>query len=92
MQTCAADLRQFIVDNFLFGQLSEQFAFTDEDSFLDRGIIDSTGILELVAFLEQKYKITIGDDELIPENFDSITRVAKYVGSKLQPSSGVYAQ
>ena len=92
MEPLTAELRTFITDNFLYGDASDAFAFTDDDSFQERGIVDSTGVLELVCHLQERYAITIDDDELIPENFDSITRVAKYVGSKLQPASGVYAQ
>jgi acyl carrier protein len=69
----------FIVENFLFGD-GEQL--TNETSFLDSGIIDSTGILELITFLEETYNITIEDDELIPENLDSLNNVVKFIGQK----------
>src|SRR2546423_13176290 len=60
------DIRRFIVDNFLFGQGGDQLA--DHDSLLDKGLIDSTGVLELVTFLEQRFQIHIEDQELVPEN------------------------
>jgi acyl carrier protein len=76
------ELRQFIVDNFLFGRADE--ALAGNDSLLERGIIDSTGVLELVGFLEQKYGITIQDEELVPENLDSIDRLVRFVSRKVE--------
>ena len=73
-------IRQFVIDNFLFGN-SE--GLEDETSFLDEGIIDSTGVLELVTFLEETYSIRIDDGELIPENLDSINNVVKFIGKKI---------
>lgn len=70
----------FIVDNFLFGDGEN---LTNETSFLDSGIIDSTGILELVTFLEETYNIQIEDDELVPENLDNLNNVAKYLEQKI---------
>ena len=72
-------IRQFIVENFLFG---EDGNLQDKTSFLESGIIDSTGILELVGFLEEKFEISVADDELIPENLDSIANVVGYLGKK----------
>ena len=72
-------VHEFIVENFLFGD-GEQL--TNETSFLDSGIIDSTGILELITFLEETYNIKIEDDELIPENLDSLNNVVKFIGQK----------
>jgi acyl carrier protein len=74
------DLRQFIVENFLFGK--QDAPLSSSDSLLEQGIIDSTGVLELVSFLEQKYRITIQDDELVPENLDSIDRLVGFVSRK----------
>lgn len=72
-------IRSFIVDAFLFGQ---DDGFADDASFLEKGIIDSTGVLELVAHLEATYGITVNDDELIPENLDSLSAVCRYVSRK----------
>jgi len=72
-------IRQFIVENFLFG---EDGNLEDATSFLESGIIDSTGILELVSFMEEKFGISVADDELVPENLDSIANVAAYLGRK----------
>ena len=73
-------IHEFIVENFLFGD-GEQL--TNETSFLDSGIIDSTGILELITFLEETYNIKIEDDELIPENLDNLNSVAKFIEQKI---------
>lgn len=74
------EMRQFIVDNFLFGDKDSKFS--NDDSFLERGIIDSTGVLELVSFLEEKYKIKIMDNELVPENLDSISCLVRFIDRK----------
>ena len=72
-------IREFIVENFLFGDAN---GLNDDTSFLEEGIIDSTGILELVTFLEDKFSITVSDEELVPENLDSINNVTAYLGRK----------
>ena len=73
-------IRAFIIENFLFGN---DDGLKDETSFLEEGIIDSTGVLELVNFLEEDFDITIDDEELIPENLDSISNVTSYLEKKL---------
>lgn len=73
-------VRNFVVENFLFGDAS--VIIDDGMSFLENGIIDSTGVLELVDFLEQTYSITIEDEELIPENLDSIEKVVGFLERK----------
>lgn len=77
----AREIREFVLTNFLFGQ--EGTGLAEDQSFLESGIIDSTGVLELVAFLEQRYGIAVGDRELLPENLDSIRNVTGFVASKL---------
>jgi acyl carrier protein len=72
-------IRNFIIDNFLFG---EDDGFSDDASLLDEGIIDSTGVLELVTFLENTFSISIDDEELVPENLDSIKNASKFVDKK----------
>lgn len=79
-QSLELEIRRFIVDTFLFGEGGDQFA--DGDSLLDQGIIDSTGVLELVAFLDETYGIGVADQELIPDNFDSIEKLAAFVERK----------
>jgi len=73
-------IRAFIVENFLFGN---DDGLKDDSSFLDEGIIDSTGILELVSFLEEEFNIAVEDEELIPENLDSIVNVTAYLEKKM---------
>jgi acyl carrier protein len=74
------DVRAFVVSNFLFGV---DTGLPADRSFLSSGIIDSTGVLELVAFLEQRYQLAIADDELVPENLDSLENVTGFVSRKL---------
>ncbi len=76
-----ADIRAFIIENFMFGQQKD---FADDASFLDNGLIDSTGVIELVAFLSEKYGIVVDDEELIPENLDSMKNVSAFIERKLQ--------
>lgn len=82
MEPLIQELRTFIVDNFLFGDTSGRFTFSDDDSFQRRGIVDSTGILELVCHLQERYGIDITDAELVPDNLDSVSKVARFVESK----------
>jgi len=69
-------IRVYIVDNFLFGDDNE---LQEETSFLDSGIIDSTGIIELVSYIEESFDISVDDEDIIPENFDSIQNIAAYI-------------
>ncbi|PYU97128.1 MAG: acyl carrier protein [Acidobacteria bacterium] len=79
------ELRRFIIDNFLFGVEDSQFS--DDDSFLEKGLIDSTGVLELVAFIEEQYGIRFQDDEIIPENLDSVNKLIQFLNKKLVPAA-----
>ncbi len=81
MNPIAEALRQFITDNFLFGLDS---SFADDDSLLERGIVDSTGVLELITFIESTYGIPVADDELVPENLDSINGLTRFIAAKQQ--------
>jgi len=72
-------LREFVTKNFY---MADPDAFTDQTSFLDQGIIDSTGVLELVAFVEDTWKLTVVDDEMVPQNFDSIDALTAFVATK----------
>jgi acyl carrier protein len=81
MQIIEQEIRQFIIDNFLFGELDA--ILSGDDSLLDRGIIDSTGVLELVAFLEDKYVMKVQDDELVPQNLDSVNGLVQFVNRKV---------
>ena len=75
-----AELRSFLADNFLLGE--EFRGLPGSASLIEAGIIDSTGVLELVGFLEEAYEIEITDSELVPENLDSIDNVVRFVGAK----------
>ena len=82
VESIEATIRHFVVSNFLFGRGGD--GLTNHDSFIARGIIDSTGVLELSLFIEQTFQTPIADDELIPDNFDSIHCLAQYVRRKLE--------
>jgi acyl carrier protein len=73
-------IKEFILENFLFGADGNSINY--DDSFLEKGIVDSTGVLELVSFIEEKYGISVDDDELVPENLDSINNLARFVHEK----------
>ena len=70
-------LRQYVLENFLFS--AEQDALPDEGSLLELGVIDSTGVLELITFLEGEFKIKVDDEEMVPENLDSVSRMVDFV-------------
>jgi acyl carrier protein len=72
-------VRGFIVDNFLYG---EDSGFTESTSLLEEGILDSTGILQLVTFIETTFSIHVKDEELVPENLDSLQNIAAYLARK----------
>jgi acyl carrier protein len=80
MQEIKTTVRQYILDNFLMGDAGTQLE--DDQSFLDNHIIDSTGFIELVTFLESTYGITIQDEEMIPENLDSLSAIGRFVAGK----------
>ena len=80
-------LRDYIVENFLFGDTETEFS--DTDSFMEKGIIDSTGILEVITYIEENFDIKIEDDELIPENLDSISNIVNFIDRKVKEGSKV---
>jgi acyl carrier protein len=73
-------LREYVFDNFLF--TDEENALGNDDSFMEKGIIDSTGILEVITFIEEDFGITVKDEELIPENLDSINNLSAFIQRK----------
>ncbi|MFX0195927.1 MAG: acyl carrier protein [Candidatus Hodarchaeota archaeon] len=75
-------VRDFIIEQFLFNK--DDGDLPNDASFLETGIVDSTGILEIIAFLEETYGIAIEDDELIPENLDSVDNAVSFVKRKLE--------
>jgi len=83
-------IRGYILENFLF--TDDNGRLLDNTPFLEDGIVDSTGVLELVMFVEETFGITVEDEEIVPENFDSIERLARYVRlavGKRVPNAGV---
>jgi acyl carrier protein len=80
----SSKVREFIVENFLFG---DGEVLKEDTSFMEEGIIDSTGILELVFFLEETFGISVEDDELVPENMDSLRSIAGFIDRKLNAGS-----
>ena len=73
-------IRNFILENYLF--TDEQSALSSSDSFMEKGIIDSTGILEVIFFLEDELGVIVEDEEMIPENLDSVDNLVAFIGSK----------
>jgi acyl carrier protein len=75
-----AKIRHFLLENILAGMRA--VSFTDDDSFLENGIIDSTGILELIGFIEQEFGVDVRDEDLVPRNFDSISGLCRYIAER----------
>jgi acyl carrier protein len=84
-----SSIRHYILENLLF--TDEETRLSNGVSLLEEGIVDSTGVLELVMFVEETFGIAVGDEEIVPENFDSVERLARYVRSKtgeVTPNAG----
>jgi acyl carrier protein len=79
MNDLSTSLRQFIRENFLFGA---DDSFSDDASLVEHGIVDSTGVLELIAHIESTYDLQIDDEELVPENLDSIDNLTRFISEK----------
>jgi acyl carrier protein len=75
------ELNAFIRDKFLSGD--KDFVLNDHDSFLEKGLIDSTGVLELVDYIEETFRIKIDDEELIPDNLDSLDKLTNFITRKI---------
>jgi len=73
-------IQKFILENYLF--TSDPSALGSDDSLLGRGIVDSTGMLEIIMFIEEQLGVTVQDEEMVPENLDSVNRIATFVESK----------
>lgn len=74
------EIREFVCENFMVDEGEE---LLDDTSFLESGLVDSTGILELIGFLEETWDVEVDDDEMVPENLDGIAKAAHFVASKL---------
>ena len=81
-----AKIKQYIAQNILLSD--EDFAWDDDASFLDQGIIDSLGFMELVSFVEKECGVKIGPQDLVPENFDSVNKLSRYIDSRLATARG----
>lgn len=84
-QAIANRVRDFIVENFLFGDTSVDLG--NQISLIENGIIDSTGVLELVAFIEEEFGVVFADADIVPANLDSIERIAAFVVERTTESS-----
>ena len=87
-QSAKDRIRQFVLENFVFEDNSSDLQ--DSDSFLENGIIDSTGVLELVLFVEETFGIDVADEEVVPENFDSVKALGAYVSRKISTAVGTH--
>jgi acyl carrier protein len=85
--TIQKQIREYVVEAFLLGQ--DESALTNGESFLESGLIDSTGVLELIQFVEDSFEIEIEDEEMIPENLDSIDLLVRFVESKIGAAGDV---
>ncbi|RLJ20229.1 acyl carrier protein [bacterium endosymbiont of Escarpia laminata] len=74
------EIRSYVLDNYLF--TDDQSKLEDDNSFLETGILDSNGVMEIIFFLEDEYGVSISQEEMIPENLDSVSRIVKFVESK----------
>lgn len=74
------EIKQFILKNYLF--TDDESALSNEDSLMQKGIVDSTGILELVNHIEETYKLKVADEEMVPGNFDSVVNIVNFIGRK----------
>ena len=79
-ETVQSIVKDFIIENFRFGDTS--VTIDPEESLIEAGFIDSTGVLELVAFLEERFGITVADDDIVPANLDSLAAIGRYVAVK----------
>jgi acyl carrier protein len=78
--TIEKQIKQYVADNFLFSD--DGYQLSDEASFLEEGIVDSTGVLELIMFVEETFGVAVEDEEILPENFDSVAQLAAYIRRK----------
>ncbi len=80
MEQIKQSVKKFILENILYDDNGNALDY--DDSFLEKGIIDSTGVLELVGFIEEEFNISVDDEELIPENLDSVNNLARFIKEK----------
>jgi acyl carrier protein len=90
MEESTIKIRKFILENFIF--TDDETKLSNDASFLKEGIVDSTGILELMAFISDDFHITFEDDEIIPDNLDSVNSVTSFISRKKTGVSGAISQ
>ncbi len=78
--SAAEQVRQYILENFLFSTDTSLLGL--DESFLERGLIDSTGMLEVILYLEENFDVKVADNEMVPENLDSVNRIAAFIERK----------
>ena len=78
--TIESQIKDYIAKNLLFS--SDGFGYPDDASFLEEGIVDSQGVMELVLFVEEAFKIGVDDSDIIPDNFDSVSQLSAYIQRK----------
>ena len=82
MKSIEEKIRTYIAENILFS--NNGYRYSDDASFLEEGIVDSMGIMELVMFVEESFGVTVDDEDLTPDNFDSVARLAAYIRHKAE--------
>jgi acyl carrier protein len=80
-ETIEHEIREFLRENFPLS--ADGVTLQRDDSLIEVGVIDSTGVLELIGFIEERYEVEIRDEEVLPENLDSIGNIIRFVGEKL---------
>lgn len=83
-ETIRDGVRAFIIENFLFGDAAH--APAADESLIENGVVDSTGVLELVAFIEERFGIAMADADIVPANLDTLDRIAAFVASRAAPA------
>ncbi len=87
MMETRQQVRQFLAENFLLS--SDSFDMADDVSLLENGVVDSTGVLELISFVEETFGVQIRDEEIVPDNFDSVDRIVAYINDKTSAAVSV---
>jgi acyl carrier protein len=80
-------VREFIIRNFAYG-LNNSVHLQDDESLMDAGIIDSTGVIEIISFIESEFNVFISMDEVLPENIHSVESISQFIGNKIQKAAG----
>lgn len=81
MKEIKSDVRKYLIENFLFGDTDVEFS--DNESLMEKGLIDSTGVLELITFLEETYDVKVENEEILPVNLDSLDNINTFISTKV---------